>query len=228
MGQDHPSGPITSATVRAALAGVHDQIVAAGGDPARVQVLAVTKGFGPEVAAAAVGAGLTDLGENYAQELVGKAPVVAEDADSAVRWHFIGQLQSNKVRALAPWVSVWQSVDRASQIDEIAKRAPGATMYVQANATQEMTKGGCPLAEVPALVDYGRTLGLDVNGVMTLGAAGDERSTAAAFAAVAAVADACELVHRSMGMSGDIGAAVAAGSTMIRIGTALFGNRLPR
>ena len=217
---------VGAADVAVALERVLDQVSAAGGDPASTTVVAVTKGFGPEAPLAALGAGLVELGENYAQELQDKAEAV--DALAGLpdpRWHFIGRLQSNKVRLVADRVACWQSLDRASVVDEVAKRAPGARVLVQVNAAGEDGKGGAALADAPELVTRARGRGLDVVGLMAVGVAGDEAATEAAFAATAALADRLDLPERSLGMSGDLAAAVRAGTTMIRVGTALFGPR---
>jgi pyridoxal phosphate enzyme (YggS family) len=213
------------ADVRTGLERVLDRVAAAGGDPAALTVVAVTKGFGPEAPIAALQAGLVDLGENYAQELQEKAEAVAATDLPAPRWHFIGRLQSNKVRLVADQVACWQSLDRASVVDEVAKRAPGARVLVQVNAAGEDGKGGAPVGDTPGLVARARDAGLDVAGLMAVGVFGDERATEAAFRATAALADRLDLRERSLGMSADLAAAVRAGTTMIRIGTALFGPR---
>lgn len=218
---------LTAETVRSNLARVHERIVDAGGDPGSITVLAVTKGFGPEAPRAALDAGLTDLGENYAQELADKAAQIGA-ADPSPRWHFIGQLQSNKVRLVADVVSCWQSIDRSSVVREIAKRAPGARILVQVNATGEPQKGGCEPGDVDGLVERAGDAGLVVDGLMTVGRDGDEAATARAFAEVAARADALGLSVRSMGMTADLELAVRAGATMVRVGSALFGPRPPR
>lgn len=203
---------------------VRERIAAAGGDPAAVRIVAVTKGHPSSAATAAVAAGLTDVGENYAQELVAKADELGEQGID-VRWHFIGRLQRNKVRPAAPHVSLWQSVDRLSVATEIARRDPGASVLVQVNASGEDQKGGCRPEFAPAVVEGARDLGLDVRGLMTVGPEGDGSATRAAFAAVAELADRLGLEERSMGMSADLEIAVAEGSTMLRVGTALFGPR---
>lgn len=197
---------------------VRERIAAAGGDPERITLVAVTKGFGPEVAVAAAEAGFADLGENYAQELLAKAPVVTQP----VRWHAIGRLQRNKVRALAPIVHLWQSVDRLDLGEEIARRAPGAHVLVQVNVSGEPQKGGCAPAGTPDLVHRLGDLGLDVQGLMTVAQAGAARP---GFALLRRLADDLDLPVRSMGMSGDLEDAVAEGTTMVRIGTSLFGAR---
>jgi len=210
--------------VRAAADRVRERIAGAGGDPAAIALVAVTKGFGPEVAVAAAAAGLADLGENYAQELVAKAPVVRE-AGHEVRWHAIGRLQRNKVRQLADVVDLWQTVDRASLGAEIAKRAPGARVLVQVNVSDEPQKGGCPPGEAGELVATLRDAGLAVEGLMTVGRTGVADEARAGFTLLSRLADDLDLPVRSMGMSGDLEVAVAEGSTMVRVGAALFGPR---
>lgn len=216
-----------AASVAAAHREVLDRIADAGGDPAAVSVVAVTKGFGPEAPLAALRAGLVELGENYAQELDDKAEAVGERRGElpAPRWHFIGRLQSNKVRLVADRVACWQSIDRASLVDELAKRSPGARLFVQVDAAGEAGKGGADPADVPDLVARARDAGLDVVGLMAVGVFGDEAATEDAFARTAALADRLELPERSFGMSGDLAAAVRSGTTMVRVGTALFGPR---
>ena len=217
----------SSAVVAANASRVRDRIVAAGGDPDRIRLIAVTKGFGPEVARAAIGAGLDDLGENYAQELVAKVDELGTEADQ-VRWHFLGRLQTNKVRHLATSVALWQSVDRADLVREIAKRAPGASILVQINLSGEAQKGGCATAEVPALVGLARDSGLDVRGFMGVGPAGPPEDARPGFEQLVSLADAFELPERSIGMSGDLEVAVRCGATMVRVGRDLFGDRPPR
>jgi pyridoxal phosphate enzyme (YggS family) len=206
------------------LAAVRRRIEAAGGDVERIRVVAVTKGFDADAVRAAVDAGVTDIGENYAQELVAKAEELGEDA-SRVRFHFVGQLQRNKVRQVAPLVAVYQSVDRAALGREIANRAPGASVLVQVNLTDDPGRGGRPPAEVPGLVDELRAAGLDVCGLMAVAPIGPAATARAAFASVRSLADRLELPERSYGMTDDLEAAVEEGSTMVRLGTALFGPR---
>ena len=201
---------------------VRDRIRRAGGDPARVRVLGVTKGFGPEAVRAALGAGLPEVGENYAAELVTKAAELG--GDPGVAWHFLGAIQRNKVAQLAPLVAVWQSVARQAEGARIARFAPGARVLVQVDATGLPERNGCPPEGVGELVAQLGDLGLDVRGLMTVAAPGEEQAREA-FATVAHLADGLGLEERSMGMSDDLEAAVAAGSPMVRIGRALFGAR---
>lgn len=207
--------------VAANAAAVRDRIEAAGGDPDRVRILAVSKGQGADAVRAAVAAGLVDVGESYAQELLAKA----EQVEESVRWHMIGRLQRNKVRQVASFVHLWQSIDRLSLAAEVARHAPGAAVLVQVNVTGADQQGGCPPERVAAVVEGCTDLGLDVRGLMAIGPMAAPDASRAAFRTVRELADALELPERSLGMSGDLEAAVAEGSTMIRIGTDLFGPR---
>ncbi len=222
-----PTG-LAPAAVGRRLAVLRDRIAHAGGDPDQVRIVAVTKGFGVEAARVALALGLMDLGENYAQELLAKAAALAGGSDQhgpRPRWHFIGRLQGNKVKALAPVVSLWQSVDRPSLVAELARRAPGAAVLVQVNVSGEPQKGGCAPADAPGLVAMLRDGGLDVRGLMAVGPTGPPAAARPGFAALADLADRLGLPERSMGMTADLEVAVSEGATMIRIGEALFGPR---
>ena len=203
------------------------RIEAAGGDPEAVRVVAVTKGFGPEAVVTAAASGLVDVGENYAQELTAKAAAVAPLTETTLRWHFLGALQRNKVRTLAPLVSLWQSVARPEEGIEIARRAPGAEVLVEVDTSGVAGRNGCTPGKTPGLVSELEGLGLAVRGLMTVGPQ-DPDAAAAAFRTVRSLADQLGLVERSMGMSDDMESAVAEGSTMVRLGRALFGDRPPR
>lgn len=208
------------------VAATRERIQQAGGRD--VELVAVTKGFGPDVVAEAVGVGLTALGESYLQEF--KAKLDALDARGVVveQWHVIGRLQRNKIRLVAPRVALWQSVDRVEVGAEIARRAPGAAVLVQVNITDEPQKGGCPPAQVERLAEQLNDLGLEVRGLMGVGPAGDRRRAATAFRSLVALADRLMVPIRSIGMSDDLEVAIAEGSTMVRIGRELFGERPPR
>jgi uncharacterized pyridoxal phosphate-containing UPF0001 family protein len=142
--------------------------------------------------------------------------------------HFIGQLQSNKVRALAPIISVYETVDRGSLVAELAKRAPGARVLLQVSTTAESGKGGCPIVDVPALLEVALGAGLTVEGLMTVGpTGGGVEASRAGFRAVRALLDRLGLTTLSMGMTDDLEVAVQEGSTQVRVGSALFGERPP-
>lgn len=224
-------GLVTEVASRVAL--VRDRIARAGGDPERVRIVAVTKGFGPGQVAAAVAAGLGELGENYADELVAKAPA----AGGLARWHFLGSIQRNKVRRLAPLVGCWQSVARIEEAESILRRhellgagavTPAPCMLVEVETTGIAGRGGCPAEAVPALVARLRALGCAPEGLMTVAAPDDPAGARRSFARVAALARELGLRELSMGMSGDLEQAVAEGATMVRLGTALFGSRPDR
>jgi len=190
----------------------------AGRDPASVTLVAATKTVEVARIRAAVAAGVPDVGENRAQELLEKAPAV-----DGARWHFVGTLQRNKVRVLAPWVTWWHSVDREALGVEIARRAPGARVLVEVNVAREPQKAGCAPGDAAALTDTLRAAGLAVEGLMTVPPAGtDPRRW---FAALRDLAGRLGVAHLSMGMSDDFETAVEEGATMVRVGRALFGER---
>ncbi len=203
---------------------VRGRIESVGRRPDDVAIVAVTKGFGLEAVEAAAAAGLYDCGENYAQELMGKVAATEAAATEAagVRWHFLGPVQRNKVAALARQVTLWQGVDRVSAAAEIARRAPRALVLVQVNLSGNPTRPGCGWQEAPALVEAATDLGLEVKGLMGVAAQEGARQQ---FRRLAALAAQLGLSEVSMGMSGDFEVAVQEGSTMVRIGTALFGAR---
>ena len=143
-----------------------------------------------------------------------------------VRWHFIGRLQTNKVRSLAEHVDLWESIDRLELVQELARRAPAARILVQVNISEEPQKGGCRPEGAAELVGRARDAGLDVVGLMGVAAAGPPETARPAFRRLVGLADDLGLPERSIGMSGDLEVAVQEGSTMVRVGTALFGARL--
>lgn len=213
---------VSAAELAVRLDSLRERIEAAGGDPSTVTVVGVTKGFDASAPAAAAEAGLVDVGESYAQEMV----VKAAEVPAGLHWHWVGRLQRNKVRLVAPLVRLWHSVDRVELGAEIARRAPGAAVLAQVNTSGEGTKGGCAPSDAAALVADLRAEGLEVRGLMTVALRGPD-GAADCFATLRRLADDLDLPERSMGMSGDLEAAVAEGATIVRVGTALFGNRTP-
>jgi pyridoxal phosphate enzyme (YggS family) len=208
------------------LATVQAQITAAarrvGRDPADITLVAVTKTVPVPRIAEALAAGLLDLGENRAQELLEKAPQLAGGPVSP-RWHFVGALQRNKVKALVPWVSLWQSVDRESLGTELGRRSPGARVLVEVNLAGEAAKAGCPPNAAPALADALRVAGLVVEGLMTVPPAGDPPRRW--FAQLAELAARMGVRELSMGMTDDFEVAIEEGATIVRVGRAIFGRR---
>lgn len=218
-----PALPVDAAAVAHNVAAITARIAAAsGGRP--VELVAVTKAFSVDAIRAAMAAGCHSIGENYAQELLAKLAELGEDERPAV--HFIGHLQTNKVRQLAPVVTVWETLDRESVVDEVAKRAPGARVFVQVNISEEPQKGGCRPEDAAALVARARERGLAVEGLMAIGAIGPASETRAAFRRLRRLADDLGLPSASMGMSDDFEIAVEEGATHVRIGSALFGPRV--
>ena len=211
---------------------------AAGRDPDSVSLLAVSKTWPADAVRELAGLGQLDFGENRAQELLGKA---AEVADLPLRWHFVGQLQRNKAAAVARLGAVVHSVDRPSLASAL-DRAGQERMDREGGPIEVLlqvdlggrpggaaARGGAAPADVPALADLvAGAAGLRLRGLMAVAPLEeDPRSAFGRLADVAARvrADHPEAVDLSAGMSGDLEAAVAAGSTIVRVGTALFGNR---
>jgi pyridoxal phosphate enzyme (YggS family) len=220
--------------LRAVRARIDAAARAAGRAPASVALLAVSKTWPADDVRTLVGLGQRDFGENRAQELLSKAPALA---DLGVRWHFIGQLQRNKAAAVARLGAVVHSVDRAAVADVLDRAALDSGRPVEVlvqvdlggQAAATAPRGGADPDDVPALADLvaGRP-GLRLRGLMAV--APRDADPADAFARLAALAarvraDHPEAVELSAGMSGDLEAAVEAGATVVRVGTALFGDR---
>jgi len=209
----------------------------AGRPPGSVALLAVSKTFGADRVLALAALGQRAFGENYLQEALEKiAACHAERPEAGLEWHFIGPIQSNKTRPIAEHFDWVHSVDReriARRLDEQrpAGRAP-LQVTIQVNVSGEATKSGCAPADVPALAGAIAAMPrLRLRGLMAIPEPqADPGLQRAPFAALRELAR--TLVDRgiavdtlSMGMSGDLEAAVAEGATVVRVGTALFGAR---
>ncbi|WP_051509458.1 YggS family pyridoxal phosphate-dependent enzyme [Hylemonella gracilis] len=236
-----PDSPLNNPAFSAALRAVQTRIAAAcaaaGRDPASVQLLAVSKTFGPEAVRVAYQAGLLAFGENYIQEAVAKMVALA---DLPLQWHCIGPIQSNKTRLVAEHFAWAQTVDRLKIAQRLAEQRPAhlppLQVCLQVNVDGGPTKAGVAPEDLPALARAVRALPrLRLRGLMCIP---DPQPDAAAMQAVFARAlvlfDALradwegpdpEPDTLSMGMSADLEAAIAAGSTLVRIGSALFGAR---
>lgn len=198
---------------------VRDRLARAGGTD--VRVVAVSKTFPAEAIDAVVAAGIGDIGENYAQEAVAKLLEIR----SAPTVHFIGRLQRNKVRQLAPFVDIWQSVDRPELVVEIAKRQAGATILLQVDISDEEAKGGCAPSAIEPLLELAGEHGLHVAGLMGVALLAEPEQARPGFRLLRQLTDRFGLVECSMGMSADLEVAVDEGATMVRIGRDLFGPR---
>jgi pyridoxal phosphate enzyme (YggS family) len=199
--------------------------------PSAVTLVAVSKTQPADAVREAYAAGQRDFGENYAQEWREKADALADLPDLV--WHFIGALQTNKVKYLVGRVGWVHTVDRLSLAEELSRRsvARGATTRVllEVNVAGEGSKSGCAPPAVPGLAERVSALpGVVLGGLMCIPPAEDDPRPH--FAALRALRDRLPMTlpHLSMGMSGDYQAAIAEGATMVRIGTAIFGARPPR
>jgi hypothetical protein len=216
------ANPELVARVAQNLATLHARIAAAGRDPDSVRIVAVTKTFGVDAVRAAHANGLTHVGENYVEELEFK---VAQSRDLELSWYFVGALQSNKIARAAALANVLCTVSRVKELERIGKGPSRPALYVQVDYTGGATRNGALPRDVAALVGRARTLELDVRGLMTV-AAPDAVAARAAFGALAALRDDQGLVECSMGMSDDLEAACEMGTSELRIGRALFGERV--
>jgi PLP dependent protein len=210
---------------------VRERIERASAEPGSVRLVAVTKGFDLRAVREALGAGVTEVGENYANELLAKAhelgPVLGGAGGPTPLWHFLGAVQRNKVARLAPLVGCWQSVARLEEGRAIGRRRPGATVLVQVDVAGLPGRGGCEPGRAGELVTALSDEDLDVVGLMAVGLPGPPEASRAGFRLVSSLADRLGLPIRSMGMSDDLEVALSEGSTMVRVGRALFGDRPP-
>lgn len=207
----------------------------AGRPASDVSLLAVTKTFPAEAVDYAIRYGLTGVGENRVQEAAGKRPAVL----GTVRWELIGHLQSNKARLAFETFDRIQSVDRSSLIEALGRLATARgrvlPVLLQVNAGNDPAKFGADPAAAPALLEAALAQpGLRVDGLMTIAPLSDDPSVAQrTFANLRTLRDRLSEQYRlplrelSMGMSGDLEAAVSEGSTLVRVGSALFGPRDP-
>lgn len=226
--------------IRTRLAGVEQRIadaaLAAGREPGEVRLLLATKTVGPERIRVAIEAGADLVGENRVQEVRPKYEALE---DLEYERHFIGHLQSNKVNALVPYVSCIESLDRLSLADRLQKRLEreGETMEVliQVNTSGEESKFGIePDDAVGFTREVAQRDALRVRGLMTIGLFTEDPDVASpSLAALRETADrvreegidGVEMAELSMGMSGDLEVAIAEGATIVRVGSAVFGER---
>lgn len=200
-----------------------------------MRIVAVTKGHPLAAAQEAVAVGLADLGENRVQEALAKMDAWP---DAPVRWHLVGHLQRNKVKHAVGRFGLIHSLDSVRLADALheaaAARALVQDVLVEVNVAGEAQKTGCPPGEVPDLVAHAADLPhLAVRGLMTMAPfTEDVAAQRRAFAGLRALRE--ELVGRgyrlpelSMGMTNDFETAVEEGATMVRLGTVLFGERIP-
>jgi PLP dependent protein len=207
---------------------------AAGRPPGSVKLLAVSKKMTADDVRAAIAAGQRAFGENYGQELRDKRAALAADPEPPA-WHYIGPLQSNKVKYVAGQVALVHTVDSAALLEAIAARGAPQACLVQVNVAGEAQKRGLAPADLPALLDrFAAMPGVTCAGLMVIPPFTDDPQDARPhFAALRALRDreaarprpSVALEELSMGMSADLEVAIAEGATIVRVGTAIFGGR---
>ncbi|NOV25279.1 YggS family pyridoxal phosphate-dependent enzyme [Cupriavidus necator] len=226
---------VIAANLQAVRQGIAAAAQQAGRQPADIALLAVSKTVSPDRIRAAYAAGQFAFGENYAQEGVDKIAALA-DLRSQLQWHFIGPLQSNKTRLVAEHFDWVHAIDRLRIAERLSAQRPAGLaplqVCIQVNISGEASKSGVAPAEVPALAHAVANLpALRLRGLMAIPEpAADPAAQRRPFAAMRAMlqalcADGLALDTLSMGMSGDMDAAIAEGATLVRIGTAIFGAR---
>jgi hypothetical protein len=223
-----------AANLQAVRARIAAACIAAGRPLEAVRLLAVSKTWPAASVREAAVAGQRAFGENYVQEAIDKkAELAGLDAEPGLEWHFIGPLQSNKTRPVAENFAWVHSVDRLKIAERLsAQRPPDRAplqICLQVNVSGEASKGGCSPAEVPALAHAIAALPrLRLRGLMAIPEPSDDPARQREpFAVLRRLRDALdiELDTLSMGMSHDLEAAIMEGATIVRIGTAIFGQR---
>lgn len=201
----------------------------AGRPEQSVEVVAVSKLQPPEAIRAAHAAGARAFGENYAQELRDKATALSDLP--GLRWHAIGPLQTNKARYVARSAHVFHALDRVEVAQELSRRrtGPPLAVYLEVNVAGEASKSGIAPGALGVLLDGVRPLpGLEVVGVMTMPPLAPPEEVRRLFAALAALAREHGLAGLSMGSTHDFEVAIEQGATVVRVGTAIFGERPSR
>ncbi|KLE34163.1 YggS family pyridoxal phosphate-dependent enzyme [Aurantiacibacter luteus] len=195
-------------------------------EPGEVTLIAVSKTHPAEAVAPLIAAGQRVFGENRVQEAADKWPALRE-AHEGIAVHLVGQLQSNKAEDATRLFDCIHSLDRPSLVTALARAFDKAgrqvPCFVQVDIGEEEQKGGCAIADLPALLTQARSAHIPLAGLMCVPPHGIE--PAPYFALLAKLADDHGLPGRSMGMSGDFATAVMLGATHVRVGTALFGAR---
>ena len=217
-------------TIRENVVSVHDRIARAcarsGRTRAEVTLVAVSKTFPASFIDEAIDAGITDVGENRVQEAREKKPLVR----GAARWHLIGHLQTNKARDAVKLFDVIQAVDSLDLAEKLARAAEAhgkrLDVMLQVNIGDEPQKSGIARAEVVAVARQAAALAsLRVIGLMAIPPIGTPDQSRPYFRELRSMRDALGLEHLSMGMSEDFEAAIEEGSTIVRVGRAIFGSR---
>jgi pyridoxal phosphate enzyme (YggS family) len=207
-----------------------------GRRPEDVLLVGVSKTFGVDSIRKAAESGLFDIGENYAQELLEKRNNLN---DERIRWHFIGHLQSNKVKYIIDYIHLVHTVDSERVAEELQKRAQKAgrsvNVLVEVHTTDEATKYGVqPAVTVDLVKRLSKFSRVKVLGLMTMGPFSDDpEDSRPSFQQIADLRSAIEhegienvsMQHLSMGMTHDFEVAIEEGATIVRIGTAIFGER---
>jgi hypothetical protein len=209
------------ARVASNLEEIKSRIADSGRDVDSVTIVAVTKTFDADAIKAVAACGLSNVGENYVNELVAKHQELDE---LQLRWQFLGHIQSNKIPKILRCADVVAGVSRVVELEAFAQREAQNTLYLQVDFTNSAGRNGATPDQIPELASVAQSLGLRVEGLMTVAPVG-RQAAQEAFRSLGDLADRLGLPVRSMGMSEDFEDACRLGATEIRLGRALLGSR---
>lgn len=199
---------------------VKDRVLRAGGS--QVSVVAVSKRIDVDVISKVNKLGIVDFGENYPNELLEKATVLS---NSVLNWHMIGAIQSRRIPSLAGVVGVWHSVSRIKELELLAANDSKSKLFLQVDYSKLQQRSGFAVSEVEQALKKGLSLSLNVVGLMTITPVVSMPERIFIFRDLYQLGRSLDLSEFSMGMTDDFEAAVSEGSTIVRVGRAIFGDR---
>ncbi|NNN22516.1 MAG: YggS family pyridoxal phosphate-dependent enzyme [Acidimicrobiales bacterium] len=200
---------------------IKERIRQTGRDLDSITFVGVTKGFDAHTVEQALQAGITNFGENYSSEFVQKAKLVTGPAT----WHFIGTIQRRNIASMARYVSLWQSIVRIEEARDIANIEPGAKGLVQIDLAELPNRSGVKVEDLSKFMDLISKIDISIRGFMCMGDPFDMTRTREIFTKAHEISEDFGLPELSMGMSDDLEVALECGSTIVRIGSALLGQR---
>ncbi len=213
--------PPTANEIAQSFIKIKERIRQAGRDLDSLTIVGVTKGFDAHTVQLALQAGIENFGENYSSEFVNKAKLVT----GAATWHFIGTIQRRNILSMAKYVSLWHSIARIEEAAGIADLAPGAEGLVQLDLAKLPNRNGVKISDLSRFMDLISKIDISIRGFMCMGVPNDVSRTREIFIKAHEISQDFGLSDLSMGMSDDLEVALECGSTIVRIGSALLGQR---
>ena len=212
---------VSSSEISSNYHSIVERVSQIGGDR-RVTVVAVSKTQASSAIELAYRGGVADFGENYGSELTKKAK---ELSALPISWHMIGALQSKNILQIAPFVSLWHSISRRKELDILGQLTPAPDALIQVNYSDDSGRNGVLASQVEDLVKYGLDLRINIRGLMVVTPVVPVAERAKIFRDTYRLGSSLGLREFSMGMSDDFESAVQEGSTIVRVGRAIFGQR---